>query len=120
ARRRRHTNPGFLERGDLRGRSAFAAADDGARVAHAASGRGGRAGDEARDRLFAILFDPLRRFLFGAAADFADHDDPVRVGIGAEHFNDVEVRRAVDRIAADADARALADAAFGQLPHGFI
>ncbi len=56
---------------------AFAAADNRARVAHAASGRRGGAGDESGDGFFAMLFDPLGGFFLGAAADFADHDDAV-------------------------------------------
>ena len=55
-----------------------------------------------------------------AAADFADHDDRFGLRIVVEHLEHVQVRRAVDRIAADADAGALAVAAGGQLPDGFI
>jgi hypothetical protein len=44
----------------------------------------------------------------------------VRFRIVVEQFDDVEVRRAVDRIAADADAGGLADAAAGQLPDGLV
>ena len=42
--------------------------------------------------------------LLGVAADFADHDDAVRLGVVVEHLDHVEVRGAVDRVAADADA----------------
>ena len=51
-----------------------------------------------------FCFDPLGGFFFRAAADFADHDDAVRFRVVVEQFDDVEVRRAVDRVAADADA----------------
>src|SRR5207244_6072483 len=81
---------GFSERGNLGGSRAFAPADNGARVAHAAPRRRGRARDKTGDRLFAVALDPLRRFLFGAAADFPDHDDAVRAGIVVEHLDDVD------------------------------
>ena len=71
-------------------------------------------------RLLAILLDPLGGFFFRAAADFANHDDAVRFRVVVEHFDHVEVRRAVDRIAADADAGGLADAARSQLPDRFV
>jgi hypothetical protein len=55
-----------------------------------------------------------------AAADLADHDDPVRLRVVHEHLDDVQVRGAVDRVAADADAGALAHAAAGQLPDRLV
>ena len=67
-----------------------------------------------------LLPDPLGGFFLGAAADFADHDDAVRVRIVVEQLDDIEVRRAVDRVAADADAGGLADAAAGQLPDRLV
>ena len=45
---------------------------------------------------------------------------PVRLRVVVEQLDHVEMRGAVDRIAADADAGGLADAARGQLPHGFV
>jgi hypothetical protein len=77
---RGNADAGGFECGDLRFRRAFAAADDRAGVTHAASGRGGGAGDEPGDRLLAILGDPLGGLFFRAAADFADHDDAVVSG----------------------------------------
>ena len=68
----------------------------------------------------AILLDPLGRFFLGAAADFANHDDAVRVRVVVEQFDDVQMRHAGDRIAADADAGALARAAAGQLPDRLV
>src|SRR4051794_4417448 len=44
----------------------------------------------------------------------------MRFRIGREHFDDVEVGSAIDRVAADADTRGLSQSAAGQLPHGFI
>jgi len=68
------------------------------------------AGDEADDGLLHVGLDPLRGALFGVAADFADHNDGVRVRIVVEKLNGVEERSADDGIAADADAGGLADA----------
>jgi hypothetical protein len=67
-----------------------------------------------------MLLDPRGGFLLRGAADFPDHDDPVRLGILMERLNDVEMRRAVDRVAAYAHAGGLADAAAGQLPDRLI
>ena len=89
-------------------------------VAHAASRRRGCPGDESGHRLLAVLLDPLGRFLLGGAADFADHDDAVSFGVVVEHLDDIEVRSAVDRVAANAHAGGLADAAAGQLPDRLI
>ena len=52
--------------------------------------------------------------LLGAAADLADHDDGLGLRVVVEHLEHVEVRGAVDRIAADADAGALAEAELGE------
>ena len=77
-------------------------------------------GDESGHGFLAIRFDPGGGFLLGAAADFADHDDAVRVRVVVEQFDDVQVRQARHGIAADADAGALARAATGQLPDRFV
>src|ERR1051326_337569 len=119
-RRRRYTNSRGLKRLDFCRSRAFAAADDCARMAHATSGRSSRASDEARHRLFAILINPLGSFFFGRAADFADHNNTLRLRIGIEHFDDVQVRRAVHRIAANADAGGLTDASTRELSDGFV
>src|SRR5215469_5486524 len=89
-------------------------------MAHAPAGRSRGAGDESGNGFLAILFDPFGGFFLGTAANFANHDDAVGIGILIEHFNDVEMRRADDRIPADADASALPDTAFGQLPDGLV
>ncbi len=83
-------------------------------------GRRGGARNEAGDGLPAVAPDPGGGFFFSRAADFADHDDAVRVRVGVEELDDVQVRGAVDRVAADADAGGLADAAAGELPDGFV
>ena len=117
---RRDANAGILERGDFGRRGAFAAAHNGPGVAHAPAGRGGGAGNETGDRLSAVVPDPGGGFLFRCAADFTDHDDAMRVRVGIEQLDDFQVGGAVDRIAADADAGGLADAAAGELPDGFV
>src|ERR1035437_2129138 len=114
------THAGGLDRRNFRLGSAFAAADDGARVTHAASGWCSRTRDESGDRLLAILFDPLGGFFFRAAANFANHNDSVRVRIVVEQFYYVQMRRAVHGIATAADASGLADAARSQLPDRFV
>ena len=99
---------------------ALASADDGAGVAHAAAGRRGLAGDETDHRFFYVGFNPLGGGFFGVAANFADQDDGVRVGIVVEKAHRVEKRCADDGIAADADTGGLADAKTGELIHGFV
>ena len=47
--------------------------------------------------------------LFGVAADFADHDDGVGIGVFVEEPEGVGEGGADDRVAADADAGGLAD-----------
>ena len=115
ARGRRDANAGGLERLDLLGRGALAARDDGAGVAHALAGRRRGPRDEAGDRLVHLLLDEARGALLGAAADLADQDDAVGVRIGLEELEHVDEVHAADRIAADADARRLPDAARREL-----
>ena len=94
--------------------------DDGSGVAHAAAGGRGLAGDETDHRLLHVLLDIGGGSLFGVAADFADHDDGVRVGIFVEERDGVGEGGADDGVAADADAGGLADAEVGQLADRFI
>src|SRR6266853_1471141 len=96
------------------------AADDCACMTHAASRRSSLAGDETDDRLLHVGLDPFGGALFGAAADFADHNDGVGVRIIVEKLNGVEERGADNGIAADADASRLADAELRQLMDGFV
>src|SRR5437660_7176359 len=100
--------------------SALAAADDRASMAHAPSRRSGLPGDETDDRLLHVGLDPFRGALFGVAADFADQNNGVRVRIVVEKLDGVEKCRANDGIAADANARGLADAELRQLMDGFV
>ena len=87
--------------------TAFAACDDGTCVAHAAAGGGCAAGDEACGglpaALFALLGQEFGGFFFGAATDFADHDDAVGFVIVQEHVEHVDMFGALDRVATDAD-----------------
>src|SRR5579884_1371785 len=107
-----NNDAGALQRRDLVGGAALAAGDDRAGMTHAPPGRRGAAGNEADDRLFAPRGpEKLGRLLLAAAADLADHDDRLGLVVGEEHLQDVDKARAVDRIAADADAAAAMDMA---------
>ena len=99
----------------LVGRGALASGDDRSGVAHATARRRGLPGDEADDRLLHVLLDVRGGGLFGGAADFADEDDRLGLGIFVEQLERVDMRGADDRVAADADRRRLADAALREL-----
>ncbi len=58
--------------------------------------------------------------LFGIAADLAHHQDGVRIRVCLKQRKCVDEARPVDRVAADANARALADAQVGELPHALV
>ena len=79
-------------------------------MAHAAARRGGLSSNETDDGNLHVGFDPCGSLFFGVAADFANQNDGVRVGILAENFDGFEKGRADDGIAADADAGGLTDA----------
>lgn len=96
------------------------ASDDGSGVAHAASWRSGRSGNEGGDWLLAVVLDPTTSFDFGVATDFADQDDGFGLVVVVEHLDDVEVGGAVDGVATDADAGALAFADLAHLPDCFV
>ncbi len=85
------SHAGILQCLDFGCSGAFTTGDDGSGVAHAASGRRGGAGDECSNGFGAVLADPFCGFFFGATANFADHDDALGIGVGFEHFDDVEV-----------------------------
>src|SRR5690606_4785595 len=89
-------------------------------MAHALALRRRGAGDEAHHRLGHVLGDVLGRFLFGRTADLADHDDALGLLVGLEQLQAVDEVQAVDRVAADADHRRLAQAGIGGLLHGLI
>src|SRR5690348_16731141 len=91
-------------------RRALTSADDGARVAHAASRRSGLASNETDDGFFHVGLDPCRGLFLGVAADFTDQNDGARIGIVVKKLDGIEEGRADDGVAADADAGGLADA----------
>src|SRR5215467_10468610 len=101
-------------------RGALTAADDRACVPHAAAWRRSLACDEADHGLFHVGFDPCRSLFFRVAADLANQNYGVGVGIVVEKLDGIEKRRADDGIAADADASGLADAEKRQLVDGFV
>src|ERR1700716_3536791 len=79
-------------------------------MTHAAAGRRGAAGNEADNRLLgAGRFQVFGALDLGVAADLADHDDALGLGIPHEHFQALDEVGTVHRIAADADAGRLAE-----------
>src|SRR6185312_2831103 len=112
---------GLLHRLDLVARRAAAAGNNGAGMAHAPAGRGGRAGDEAHHRLLDLVaLDEFRRLLLGRATDLADHDDRLGLVVLEEELEAIDEIGAVDGIAADADAARLAEAGGGGLGHRLV
>ena len=80
-----------------------------------------RPGNEARHGFLDLGFaDEFGGIFFGGAADFADHDDGLGLGVGQKHFQNVDEFRALDRIAANANGGGLAKAFLGGLEHCFI
>ena len=100
-----------IQRAELVRRRALAARDDRAGVAHALARRRGDARDVRDDRLGDVVLDELRGGFFIAAADLADQDDALGLRIALEQLEHVDEIHAAHRIAADADARALAEPA---------
>ncbi len=89
-------------------------------MTHLLARRGGHAGDVGDDRLGDLGLDEGRRLLLGVAADLADHDDRLGVGVGLETAQHVDERRPRNRIATDTDAGRLADPSSRQFVHGLI
>ena len=77
-------------------------------------------GDEPHHRFLHVGFDVFSGLLLGISADFADHDNRVRVRIGVEHFDSVEEAGADNGIAADADAGRLPYAQPRELIDSFV
>ena len=67
-----------------------------------------------------LRLDELGRGLFGIAADLADHDDGIGLGIGLEERERVHEVGADDGIAADADGRALPHAQLRDLVYRLV
>ena len=62
----------------------------------------------------------LGRLVLGAAADLADHDDRLGLGVGQEQLQHLDEVGALHRVAADADAGGLAEAGRRGLRHRLI
>ena len=77
-------------------------------------------GDVRDHRLGDVLADEVRGGFFVRAADLADHDDAFGLRIPLEELQHIDEVHAAHRIAADADAGALAEALVGGLEHGFV
>src|SRR5210317_660380 len=99
---------------------AFAARDNRAGVSHAFAGRRGNTGNVGNNRLRDITLYKLCRSLFVRAADFANHDDAVGLRICFEKLEAVDKVHAAHGVAADTDARGLAQAIRRRLVHGFV
>src|SRR5215213_6798103 len=100
-----------LQRLGLRGGRALRARDDRAGVAHRLARRRGEARDVGDDRLGHVGLDELGSALLGVAADLARQHDELGLRVLLEEAEDVDERRARDRVAADADDRRVAEAA---------
>src|SRR5690606_16943988 len=77
-------------------------------------------GDEADHRLGDVLGDEFRRFFLGTATDLADHDDALGLRVVLEQLQRIDEVHALDRVAADTDAGALAEADLRGLEHGLV
>src|SRR5687767_1810537 len=89
-------------------------------MAHAATRRRRNAGDESYDRLLDVLLYELCRLLLCRSTDLADHQNRIGLRIVIEQSDSVDEARPVDGIAADADARRLAEADIGKLAHCLV
>jgi len=67
-----------------------------------------------------MLRRPRGGGLLGSAADLADDDERLGLQVRGEQLEHVEEGRADDRVAADADARRLAQAGTSKLIYYFI
>src|SRR5690606_21343011 len=103
----------------VRGR-ALAAGDDRPGVPHALARRRRAARDEADHRLGDVLLDVGGGSLLGVAADLADHDDGLRVGVLLEGLQTVDEVGPVQRVAADAHGGRLPGAELGELVHRLV
>src|SRR5207244_2675627 len=99
---------------------AFAAGDDRASMAHAASGGRGPSGNKADDRLLEIRADPRRRLFLGRAADLADHDNGVRLIVLGEELDRIDEAGANDRVATNTDGCRLTESGIGELLHRLV
>src|SRR5438876_9137961 len=109
-----------LEGGVLVARRALAACDDRPGVAHALAGRCGEPGDIGHHGFGDELADELGGRLLVAAADFANQNNALGARIALEELEHIDEVHAAHRIAADADAGALAEADVGGLEDGLV
>src|SRR6476619_4173168 len=72
-------------------------------MTHGLSGRSREACDVGEDGLRHVLPDIASRLLLFVTADLPDKDDQLRLRIRFEPLEDVDERRADDRVATDAD-----------------
>src|SRR5262245_63593682 len=100
---------GLGQRVHLLGSRALTTGNDGARVTHPPTRWSRLSRDKSNHRLPELAGDERRRFLFGRAADLANHDDGLGVRIRVEEAKSVDEARADQRISANPDT--------GRLPH---
>src|SRR3954447_9217867 len=107
-----------FERLLLRRRRTARAGDDGSRVTHGLALWCREPGDVPDHGLGDVGLDELGSALLGIATDLADHDDGVGLRVVLEGAQAVDVRRADDGVATDADTGREADVA--QLVHHLV
>src|SRR5215471_9479099 len=115
-----HGDARRFHRRDFVFRLAATARYDRPRMPHPPPRRRGLPGDESNYRLLDVVFDIRRRGLFRGAADLANHDDDMRLWILVKEPDRIRMRRADDRIAANADTGGLADSQGRELANRFI
>ena len=89
-------------------------------MAHALARRCGHTSDVSHNRLADKARDVGCSGLFVAAANFADHDDAFGLRVTLKQLDDIDEAHAAHRIAADANAGALAQTILGGLVHGLV
>src|ERR687894_1255345 len=117
---RRRPDAGATQGLALRLSGALAAGDYSPGVAHGLALRRGEARDVGHDRGLHLALDELGGALLGVAPDLADHHHAVGFGVLLELAQDLDKVRADDRVAPDADGRALADAPLGKLVDNLV
>lgn len=78
------------------------------------------AGDIGEDWFGDVLLYVISCLYFAGAADFADHDDAVDVGVVLEQLQAVDKAGTGDAVTANANDVLLAQAGAGQAVHGFV
>jgi len=100
--------------------SPFSAGNNCARVPHSSSRRRSAPSDEPDDGFLHVCGNVLRCFFFGASANFSYHHNGIRILVCIKQLNSINKPCPDNRVAADSDARRLADTALGKLPHCFV